>query len=231
MCRRARGFIVESADGKACLPLPTTIECNELPNNRAEIPTPDAARYHPLLKFFDTKIPPLEPHVEILLLLGRDIIQVHKVLEQSNGLLHSSFAQRLTLGWVAPLPFHSSRQRLPNNRAQASNCLTSLTRTLKKSPEIKDHFIEFMRNEHAEIAPPLHADEECWYLSIFGVYRPPRNRQIRVVFDSSAQHHGVSLNNVLLTGPNMNNSLLGVLLRFRKEPVAVTGDVSLFCGL
>ena len=46
MCRRARGFIVESADGKACLPLPTPIECNELPNNRADIPTADAARYH-----------------------------------------------------------------------------------------------------------------------------------------------------------------------------------------
>lgn len=34
-----------------------------------------------------------------------------------------------------------------------------------------------------------------------------------------------SLNDVLLTGPNLNNSLLGVLLRFRKELVAVTADI------
>lgn len=33
------------------------------------------------------------------------------------------------------------------------------------------------------------------------------------------------LNDVLLSGPDLNNTLLGVLLRFRKEPIAFTGDV------
>ncbi len=51
---------------------------------------------------------------------------------------------------------------------------------------------------------------------------PKKKKKIRVVFDSSAQFQGLSLNSVLLTGPNLNNSLLGVLIRFRKEPVAVT---------
>jgi len=46
-----------------------------------------------------------------------------------------------------------------------------------------------------------------------------------VVFHSSAQHSGVSLNDVLLTGPDLNNSLLGVLMRFRKEKVAVLADI------
>lgn len=75
----ARGFIVESADEKTGLALSTLIECDQLPDNRAEVPTP-AARYHPHLKSLVTKIPPLDPKAEILLLLGRDIIQVHKVL-------------------------------------------------------------------------------------------------------------------------------------------------------
>ncbi|KAJ8364811.1 hypothetical protein SKAU_G00136420 [Synaphobranchus kaupii] len=35
----------------------------------------------------------------------------------------------------------------------------------------------------------------------------------------------VSLNDVLLTGPDLNNSLLGVLLRFRKEKVAIMADI------
>jgi hypothetical protein len=34
-----------------------------------------------------------------------------------------------------------------------------------------------------------------------------------------------SLNNVLLTGPDLSNSLLGVLLRFRREMIAVTADI------
>lgn len=49
--------------------------------------------------------------------------------------------------------------------------------------------------------------------------------QIRVVFDSSAQHNGFSLNQVLLTGPDLNNSLIRVLLRFRQEPIAFSVDI------
>lgn len=62
-------------------------------------------------------------------------------------------------------------------------------------------------------------------MPIFGVYHPKKPKQIRVVFDSSAQHHNISLNNVLLTGPDLNNNLLGVLLRFRKEVFAITVDI------
>lgn len=67
--------------------------------------------------------------------------------------------------------------------------------------------------------------EECWYLPLFGVYHPKKPDQIRRVFDSSAKFNGVSLNDVLLSGPDLSNSLLGVLIRFRKEMVTVTADV------
>ena len=98
--RRANGFVVESTDGKTSLALPTLIECDQLPDNRSEIPTPAAVKNHPHLKSLTSKIPPLDPKAKILLLLGRDIIQVHKVLEQRNGPPHAPFAQRLALGWV-----------------------------------------------------------------------------------------------------------------------------------
>lgn len=77
----------------------------------------------------------------------------------------------------------------------------------------------------AEIAPPLEEKQERWYLPIFGVYHPQKPGQIRVVFDSSAKYEGLSLNDVLLSGPDLNNTLLGVLISFRKERVAVTADV------
>lgn len=60
------------------------------------------------------------------------------------------------------------------------------------------------------------------------IWRVPSKKktdQIRVVFDSSAQFDGVSLNDVLLSGPDLNNSLLGVLIRFRKDPIAITADI------
>ncbi|XP_076879123.1 uncharacterized protein LOC143527737 [Brachyhypopomus gauderio] len=334
--RRARGFIVESVDSAIRLPLPTLLECNQVPNNRSEIPTSNAALHHRHLKRIAGEIPPLNPQAKILLLLGRDILRVHKVREQINGPDDAPFAQRLDLGWVivgdvclrgahrpsqvnafntsilengrptyltpctskvqvkeninhlphsanlttrcslmgtregigqsvfqrsasdhqlapsmedlsflqlmddecyqdssnswvAPLPFRSPRQRLPNNRDYAYQRLSSLLRTLEKRPKMKSQYLEFMdklfANQHAEVAPPLSEGQECWFLPSFGVYHPRKPEQIRVVFDSSAPFEGVSLNDVLLTGPDLNNSLLGVLLRFRKEPVAVTADI------
>nr|XP_055053838.1 uncharacterized protein LOC129438965 [Misgurnus anguillicaudatus] len=134
-----------------------------------------------------------------------------------------------TNSWVAPLPFRFPRQRLPNNREQALSRFNSLRRTLHKKPEMREDFLEFMKrifdNNHAELAPSVNPGEECWYLPSFAVYHPRKPGQIRVVFDSSAQFHGVSLNDVLLTGPDLNNSLLGVLLRFRHEPIAITADI------
>ncbi len=94
---------------------------------------------------------------------------------------------------------------------------------------MREHFLSFMdkmfKNGHAELAPPLSEREEQWYLPTFGVYHPKKPNQIRVVFDSSAQHNGVSLNDVLLTGPDLNNTLVGVLIRFRKEAIAFTADI------
>lgn len=80
-------------------------------------------------------------------------------------------------------------------------------------------------SKHAEETPQLASNEECWYLPIFGVYHPPKPGQIPAVFDSSAQFQGLSLNGVLLSGPDLTNHLLHVLLRFRMEPVAISGDI------
>ena len=46
-----------------------------------------------------------------------------------------------------------------------------------------------------------------------------------MVFDCSAETDGVSLNSVLLQGPDVSNSLLGVLLRLRKGKIAVMADI------
>lgn len=316
--RRAHGYVIESLDKETCLQLPTLIECDNLPNNRAEIPTPEAAYHHKHLNKISSEIPPLDPNAEILILLGRDLLRVHKVRKQINGLNNEPFAQKLDLGWVivgdvcvnvmhgpptvssmktcisdngrpttflecqnkikvrelygetldtssafsrtihdhqiapsiedqrfleimeksffqddsnswvAPLPFRQPRRKLPDNRAYAEKRFASLERNLQKKPEMKKHFFEFMQklfdNHHAELAPPLEGKER-WYLPTFGVYHPQKPSQIRVVFDSSAQCDRISLNDVLLQGPDLNNSLLGVQMRFRTEPIRVLADI------
>ena len=63
------------------------------------------------------------------------------------------------------------------------------------------------------------------YVPHHGIYHPKKLSQIRVVFDCSATFKGTSLNKSLLSGPDMTNSLTGVLCHFRQEWVAMTCDV------
>lgn len=129
---------------------------------------------------------------------------------------------------MTPLPFRLPRRQFPNNREQVLKHLQSLRKMVEKKTKTKEH-IKFMQqmieNDQAEQAPPLSKCTECWYLPTFGVYHPQKPNQIRVVFDSSAEYEGTSLVDVMLKGPDLNNSFLGVLMRFQKDPVALTADV------
>ena len=49
--------------------------------------------------------------------------------------------------------------------------------------------------------------------------------KVRVVFDCAATYKGQSLNMQLLQGPDLTNSLVDVLIRFREEPIALVADV------
>ncbi|XP_062592960.1 uncharacterized protein LOC134254474 [Saccostrea cucullata] len=330
--RRANGLVVESMDGSARLELPTVIECDGIPNVRAEIPTPEVALSYPHLLDIAQHIPALDDEASISLLIGRDLLEAHHILEQRLGYTGSPYAQRLCLGWVivgesclnkthipdvvnvnkihtlsngrpsiftpctnvfdiketlkdigsfstipgnvrqlssdcdiflktknddktalsvedtqflnlmdnemvkdcegswtAPLPFKKQRPLLPNNLSQALSRAKMLTNNLQKNSTKKKHFLEFMSKVlsegHAEPAPTLTKNQECWYLPLFGVYHPKKPEQIRGVFDSSAKFENISLNDVLMSGPDLTNNLLGVLLRFRQQPVAVMADI------
>ena len=45
------------------------------------------------------------------------------------------------------------------------------------------------------------------------------------MFDCSAKCHGTSLNDQLLQGPNLTNSIVGVLSRFREEQITLMSDI------
>ena len=57
------------------------------------------------------------------------------------------------------------------------------------------------------------------------MFHPQKEDKIRVVFDAAALRDGVSLNNQLRQGPDLTNSLLGVLLGFRQDPVAFAAEI------
>lgn len=64
-----------------------------------------------------------------------------------------------------------------------------------------------------------------WYILHHGVYHPKKPTKIRVVFDCAAEFKGESLNKHLLQGPDLTNTLTGVLNRFRQESVGLMCDI------
>ena len=50
---------------------------------------------------------------------------------------------------------------------------------------------------------------------------PQKPDKVLVVFDCAAAYRGTSLNAQVLQGPDLTNKVVGVLLRFREEPVAL----------
>ena len=66
-----------------------------------------------------------------------------------------------------------------------------------------------------------------YYLPHHGVYHPDKpSAPLGVVFDPACKYQGVSLKSFLCKGPCLIGNLLGVILSFRKDPVAFAGDIS-----
>lgn len=143
--------------------------------------------------------------------------------------MNTSFERDDSGHWVAPLPFKQNRLRLPDNKTQAIQRARAFDKNLRHNSRKYEHVKEFMiklfHRGHAEKAPLLEDGIERCYLPMFGVYHPKKTESIRVVFDSSARFEGVSLNGSLMKGPELSNSLQGVLMRFRLDQYAVIADV------
>ena len=64
-----------------------------------------------------------------------------------------------------------------------------------------------------------------WYLPHHPVMHPRKPNKTQVVFDCTAKHGTAPLNNRLMQGPDLTNSLVGVLMRFRENGIALMADI------
>ncbi|XP_068224461.1 uncharacterized protein, partial [Palaemon carinicauda] len=131
-----------------------------------------------------------------------------------------------------PLPFRNQNLMVPNNKILAIKRALYQKKKMQKDPKYHSDYVNFidkiLENDYAERIPDslLTAKSgHVWYLPHHGVYNQRKPDKIRVVFDCSAKFNGISLNDQLLQGPDLTNSLIGVLTRFREHPIAFTCDV------
>ena len=143
----------------------------------------------------------------------------------SNSIHHQSNNH-----YEIPLPLRNVSVQLPNNFSQAVQRANSLQQKFERNADFfndyKTSMEDMISNGYAEkVDNPDDPVDRTWYIPHHVVYHKTKPSKLRVVFDCSAKFKGISLNDLLLPGPVITNSLIGVLTRFRREPVAIQGDI------
>ena len=169
--------------------------------------------------------------------VGKEVINVNGSLENMVEISKNDQAFLKTVEestaksgdhYVVLLPFKKENLIMPNNRKQTMRSLVYLKRRFKKDPAFFEDYKQFMSNLLIKRYARRMDDSpvgRTWCIPHHDVYHSSKPRKIRVVFDCSAQFAGTSLNQELLTGPDLINPIIGVLTRFQQGEVAFMADI------
>ena len=151
--------------------------------------------------------------------------QAMKILEETT--FNDGYRYQVGMLWA------DEESTLPNNYFSALVQLKSLERRLGKDPQLKESYSKTIR-EDFEKGYILRVDKsECfrndnrrgWYLPHHPVVHPHKPGKVRRVLNGAAKFHGHSLNNALLTGPDLLQSLIHILFRFRQFSKVMSADI------
>ena len=151
--------------------------------------------------------------------------------ERALAIMESS-VRRVSGRYQVALPWRGQPPYLPNNRVAVEKRLSLLKKRFHRDPEFfaryKAAVNDYIAKGYAKQVPveELYPNgRPLWYLPHHAVFHPHKPDKLRVVFDCAARFKGTSLNDQLLHGPDLTNSLFGVLQRFCQEPVALVSDI------
>ncbi|XP_072933724.1 uncharacterized protein [Epargyreus clarus] len=132
--------------------------------------------------------------------------------------------------WEVGLPFKRDNFTMPDSYCSANYRLQSLLRKFHSDNVYAERYRhevnKLFDNGYARV---LGENEPCsnhvWYIPHFGVQNINKPGKLRLVFDAASKVEGVCLNDYLCTGPDLYNSLMGIMFRFRENEIVIMGDI------
>jgi len=103
---------------------------------------------------------------------------------------------------------------------------------LHRDPELKVQYHNFMKEYeelgHMEPVKSQEGKQTCYFLPYHPVFKERvTTTKTRVVFDGNAKtSNGLSINEILQVGPNVQQDLFSIVLRFRTHQVCFTADIA-----
>ena len=136
--------------------------------------------------------------------------------------------------WIASYPYIKDPLYLPDNRDTIYNILKSTERRLMRNEEHAKVYAGQMQDMIDRKVARKVEDEELrkyegakYYIAHHAIFKPEsKSTPCRMVFSSSLQSMGHSLNDYLAKGPTLLKHSLSILLRFRQYKVGFIGDIS-----
>lgn len=131
--------------------------------------------------------------------------------------------------YTVKLPFNEHKDKLGESYSIALRRFLNLENSLLKNNERKRAYVEFLREYENlnHMSKQLDDDKNGYFLPHHGVFKQSSvTTKLRVVFDAASKtNSGYSLNDALMLGPNIQDDLLDIILRFRLYHYVVTADI------
>ena len=147
-----------------------------------------------------------------------------EIFEQST--VHNEGRYHVGMLWS------SDEVKLPNNFFSAMVQLKSLEKRLSKDPVLYKRYAPTIQDDldkgyvnKVESGDDKHCAGREWYLPHHLVVNPNKPEKVRRVLNGASNFQGISLNSVLLTGPDLLQRLIHTLMRFRQHQFAVSADI------
>ncbi|XP_065087297.1 uncharacterized protein LOC135709035 [Ochlerotatus camptorhynchus] len=167
----------------------------------------------------------LEDSVVVKLTESEDDRRAREILERTTRRVGDRFETGLL--WKEREP------ELPDSYPMATRRMKCLEQRLLKSPALFENVCkqikEYQQKGYAHLASAEELEEaepgKVWYLPLNVVLNPKKPGKVRLVWDAAASVKGISLNSLLLTGPDLLVCILTVFCQFRERPIAFGGDI------
>ncbi|KAJ0171671.1 hypothetical protein K1T71_012434 [Dendrolimus kikuchii] len=133
--------------------------------------------------------------------------------------------------YVVRLPLHpDAEEKLGLSKPKACAQFYQLEKKLQKEYTLSNKYREFI-NEYIDMGhmhlTTISNMKPAYYLPHHGVHRADSNTtSLRVVFNASEKTDtGLSLNDLMYRGPNLQQDILSLILKWRKYKYAFTADI------
>lgn len=137
---------------------------------------------------------------------------------------------------MIPYLWKADPKLLPDNRSQVIKKLEATERRLQKNPENAEAYnqqiqgmeqMKFSRKLSEKKLAEYKGLTTLHYIAYHEILQPDKkSTPVRIEFNSSSVYQGHRLNDYWLKGLDLLKGLFGVVLRFRENQVAISGDTS-----